>query len=608
MTIGSLLRAAVIISIGLAAILSWFLFSTFEQVNRATERGTVADEIVQGTLTQNIVTSDYLLHREERAKTLWTAKYGSLTDLIGQAERAFKSSKEQADLDTIREDHESSQAVFAKLVTTSETQASGSEEIAKSQALQEGLAAQLLLKSQEMVSAASQLAERSREQIDTAQKRAQVFVVAFLVIMAVMGVAMLAVLSRKVLRPITQLQRGAQIIGAGDLDYRTGITSRDEIGGLSRAFDQMTENLKAITASREELEREVTERRRVESALRESEERYRSLYGNTPVMMHEIDSDGCLTNVNDYWLEVLGYERGDVIGKPIPIFMTEAPRRYAAEEVIPRVFKTGHVEDIEYQFVKKNGEVIDVLLSAISEWDTSTRMSHALAFVVDVTERKRAEEMLLQQTEELAVVGERGRLAREIHDTLAQSFTGIIWQLNAAAQTVAKGGEKAVDSLGSVRDLAREGLQQARRSVWDLRAGPLEGRTLSEALNQETEKVLSGGEIRASYVLSGEETVLPSGVEAALLRICQESLTNIIKHASASQVGVTLAFDDTEVRLSVQDDGVGFDPEAPKHRGKDRSGFGLISRRERARILGGELKVQSEPGRGTLVEATLSLS
>ena len=76
MTIGSLLRAAVIISIGLAAILSWFLFSTFEQVNRATERGTVADEIVQGTLTQNIVTSDYLLHREERAKTLWTAKYG----------------------------------------------------------------------------------------------------------------------------------------------------------------------------------------------------------------------------------------------------------------------------------------------------------------------------------------------------------------------------------------------------------------------------------------------------------------------------------------------------------------------------------------------------
>jgi len=134
----------------------------------------------------------------------------------------------------------------------------------------ERLTGQLLVKSQDMVSAASQLAERSRKQIETAQKRAQVFVVVFLVIMAAIGIAMLLVISRKVLKPIAQLQRGTEIIGAGDLDYRTGITSRDEIGGLSRAFDQMTENLKAITTSREELEGEIAERRRVEEALRES--------------------------------------------------------------------------------------------------------------------------------------------------------------------------------------------------------------------------------------------------------------------------------------------------------------------------------------------------
>ena len=91
-----------------------------------------------------------------------------------------------------------------------------------------------------MVDAASQLAERSRKQIDTAQNRAEVFVVVFLVIIAVIGIAMLILLNRKVLKPITQLEKGAAIIGEGDLDYRTGITSRDEIGGLSRAFDQMT--------------------------------------------------------------------------------------------------------------------------------------------------------------------------------------------------------------------------------------------------------------------------------------------------------------------------------------------------------------------------------
>ena len=226
----------------------------------------------------------------------------------------------------------------------------------------------------------------------------------------------------------------------------------------------------------------------------------------------------------------------------------------------------------------------------------------------DITERKQAEQTLLQQTEELAIAEERSRLAREIHDTLAQGFTAIIWQLNAAALAVAEGGKQAVESLEGVRDLAREGLQQARRAVWDLRAGPLEGRKLSDALQLETEKLLSPRNMRASFVLSGKERVLQPGAEAVLLRICQESLTNILKHANASEVGVTLAFDDTEVRLSVQDNGVGFDPETPMERSNDGGGFGLISMRERARVLGGELKVQSEPGRGTLVEATLSLS
>ena len=294
MKIGSLLRAAVVISMVLAAILGWILFSTFEQVNQATERGKLADEIVQGTLDQNILTSDYLLHGEERAKTLWSAKHSSLTGLVRQAEQEFNSPKERANLDTIREDHESSQDLFSKLVTASEMQVDSSEEIAKSQALEQGLTAQLLLKSQDMVSAASLLAERSRKQIDTAQKRAEVFVVVFLVVIAVIGIAMLVVLNRKVLKPITQLQRGAEIIGGGDLDYRTGITSRDEIGGLSRAFDQMTENLSAITASREELETEVAERKRAEEALVDMA----SFAKMNPAPVLRLDNQGTILLVN----------------------------------------------------------------------------------------------------------------------------------------------------------------------------------------------------------------------------------------------------------------------------------------------------------------------
>ncbi len=113
--------------------------------------------------------------------------------------------------------------------------------------------------------------------------------------------------------------------------------------------------------------------------------------------------------------------------------------------------------------------------------------------------------------------------------------------------------------------------------------------------------------MQTSFDLSGEEKVLPSGLEGALLRICQESLANILKHANATQVTVTLNFYDSQVRLAIRDNGVGFDPEAPRTRNREGGGFGLINMRERARLLGGELLAQSEPGQGTLVEAILPL-
>ncbi len=141
--------------------------------------------------------------------------------------------------------------------------------------------------------------------------------------------------------------------------------------------------------------------------------------------------------------------------------------------------------------------------------------------------------------------------------------------------------------------------------MWDLRAGPLEGRTLAQALQRETERVAAEGSIPISFVVSGEEKVLPSGVEAALLRISRESLANVVKYASATKVEVTLTFEDSRVRLAVEDNGAGFDPENLQ-RDKHGGGFGLINMRERAQLLGGELTVRSEPGRGTLVEATLS--
>jgi PAS domain S-box-containing protein len=139
---------------------------------------------------------------------------------------------------------------------------------------------------------------------------------------------------------------------------------------------------------------DITEHRRAEVALRASERKYRSLYTRTPVMMHSIDRDGRLISVSDYWLAKLGYERHEVIGRKSVDFLSPASRRYAEEGVLPAYFRTGTCQDVPYQFVRKDGAIIDAELSATSELDAEGAVVRSLAVIVDVTDRNRAERAL----------------------------------------------------------------------------------------------------------------------------------------------------------------------------------------------------------------------
>ena len=139
---------------------------------------------------------------------------------------------------------------------------------------------------------------------------------------------------------------------------------------------------------------DITERKQAEEALRESEERYRKLYTKTPAMVHSIDTDGNLVTVSDHWLMVLGYERNEVIGQKSLEFLTAESQQYAETVVLPNFWKTGECRQVPYQFVKKNGEIVDVLLSAIVERDLEGNVVRSLAVLDDITERKQAEEAL----------------------------------------------------------------------------------------------------------------------------------------------------------------------------------------------------------------------
>ncbi|MCE7000854.1 sensor histidine kinase [Saccharothrix sp. S26] len=198
---------------------------------------------------------------------------------------------------------------------------------------------------------------------------------------------------------------------------------------------------------------------------------------------------------------------------------------------------------------------------------------------------------LLIQAHEAGVLDERQRLAREIHDTLAQGFAGIITQLQA--------DENPPRHVETALRLARENLSEARRSVHALRPPALVDATLPDALAEVAAGWADQTGVAASIHTTGAARALHPEVEVTLLRAAQEALSNVAKHARASRVGLTLSYMEDVVTLDVRDDGSGFDP------GARTDGFGLVAMRQRVSRLAGALVVESEPGGGTAVSASV---
>ena len=202
-----------------------------------------------------------------------------------------------------------------------------------------------------------------------------------------------------------------------------------------------------------------------------------------------------------------------------------------------------------------------------------------------------------------AVLGERSRMAREIHDTLAQDFAGISLQLESAAETLDADPSSALRHVDRARSLAHDGLAEARRSVWELRPGTLEEHGLAEALSTAAEERL-GRPVKVH--VRGSARRLSDEVESNLFRIGQEALTNAAAHAGARKVELELAYDADSVGLSVRDNGRGFDPRGARTAGTGH--FGLQGMRERTEQLGGSFDVSSRPGRGTRIRVRVPIS
>jgi signal transduction histidine kinase len=210
---------------------------------------------------------------------------------------------------------------------------------------------------------------------------------------------------------------------------------------------------------------------------------------------------------------------------------------------------------------------------------------------------------LLQQEREAATLEERTRLARDIHDTIAQGLTGVVVQLGATQRALALAPEEAREHLALAMQMARETLGEARRSVWNLRAAALERGDLAGALQALALRPL-GAHVNVTFQQIGEFWPLAPDVESTLLRVCQEALANVASHAQASEATVTLDYELTGVHLRVADNGIGLDGDlldgASRPTGL-QGGFGLLGMRERVGALGGTLEVSSDGGTQILV-------
>ncbi len=203
-----------------------------------------------------------------------------------------------------------------------------------------------------------------------------------------------------------------------------------------------------------------------------------------------------------------------------------------------------------------------------------------------------------EEQQRAAVVAERTRFARDIHDTLAQGFTGIMMQLNAAEQRLEPESAEARAHIEKARQLASESLEEARRSVSALRAGALSNGTLLDAMEQIGRKLTADSGVQLDTKLEGQPYALPEQCEANLLRIAQEAMTNAARHSGAQRIALRLAYQTGSVVLEIGDSGRGMS-------GIEPAGFGVDGMRERARQIGGEIKILSDPGRGTRIVVTI---
>ncbi|HEY9675180.1 MAG TPA: AAA family ATPase [Waterburya sp.] len=352
------------------------------------------------------------------------------------------------------------------------------------------------------------------------------------------------------------------------------------------------------------LSQEIEERQRIENALRQSEEQRRLTMDFTHIGSWNWNIVEDTVDWNDNHARLLGLVPGEVKSS----YQAWRDRVHPAdihriEQAVTAALATHTDFEAEYRAIYPDGSIHWLVGRGRGIYNAAGQPVQMLGVILDISEQRNAALRERKRAEAASILEERNRMAREIHDTLAQSFTGIIIHARSAASKITVDPEKAQAYLAQVQNLARTGLAEARRSVEALRRPCLlENNDLLSAFKHLTTQLESSTGTIIMCEAIGIPYPLPSEVENNLLRIGQEALTNALKYAHATEIRVELIYQSTQCILRIKDDGQGFSVD----RSSSHNGFGLLGMAERADRIGAQLQIQSTPGQGTEIVVSVN--
>jgi PAS domain S-box-containing protein len=356
-----------------------------------------------------------------------------------------------------------------------------------------------------------------------------------------------------------------------------------------------------------ELEERIAERKRAEVALRESEERYRELFENARDAIYVHDLEGNYIRVNHAAETLSGYTQDEIVGHNFVEFVAVTDLSFGRKLFYARLAEHGETA-FEVDVIAKDGRRVPVEVRSRAIYENGV-MVGVQGIARDITERKLAQDALQMFSRQLieAQEDERRRISRELHDQIGQILTAIKMNLHILPKIrpTSEIGSYVKDNI----DAVDEALRLVRDLSVDLRPPVLDDFGLVSALRWYVDryKKRTGLEVDVVIELPDQNQRFSRDMETACFRIAQEALTNVVRHGQATQVLLKLVKERNVLRLSIKDDGVGFDPESLRKRARRAATLGLISMQERAHAAGGTIEIDSAVSRGTEIRFSLHL-